>query len=135
MLDPDWTDRLRTELEWLGDGLARVRDLDVLSAYLEQEFASPASAEAFSGRRLLELLEEDQKRARRGLLDVLDSDRYLRLLAALAAAAAAPRVRDADVGVERLARKEVRKVRKRALAEFPRAGRRLCRAGERAWQG
>ena len=70
MLDPDWVDGLRTELEWLGDNLAPVRDLDVLSSYLEQELASLASQEATSGRQLLELLAEDHERARQALLEV-----------------------------------------------------------------
>ena len=113
MLDPDWVDRLRAELEWLGDHLAPVRDLDVLSAYLERELASLPSRQAHPAQQLLELLAEDHERARRVLLDVLDSDRYLQLLAALEAAATAPRVRAADVRVEQLARKEFRKLRKR----------------------
>jgi CHAD domain-containing protein len=113
MLDPDWVDDLRAELEWLGDQLAPVRDLHVLSDYFEQELASLPSEQTFSGRQLLELLTEDHERAREALLEVLDTDRYLQLLAALEAAAKAPRVREADVSVEQLASKEFRKLCKR----------------------
>ena len=113
MLERSWVDGLRAELEWLGDHLAPVRDLDVLSAYLEGEFATLPASDAESGRRLLEPLREDQERVREALLDVLDSDRYLQLLADVDAAAAAPRVREADVRVEELARKEYCKLRKR----------------------
>ncbi len=124
MLDPGWLSRLRAELEWLGDHLAPVRDLDVLSVYLERELASLPSPEAYSGRHLLELLAEDHEQARRALLGVLDSERYLQLLAALDAAATAPRVQDAGVGVDQLARKEFRKLRKRhrRLRSDPSAG-------------
>jgi CHAD domain-containing protein len=106
-------DELRDELEWLGDSLAPVRDLDVLTAYLERELASLPSADGSAGRPLIDLLGEDHERARESLLGVLDSDRYLRLLSALDAAAAAPRVRDSDVRLEDLARKEFRKLVKR----------------------
>jgi CHAD domain-containing protein len=113
MLDPEWTDRLRSELEWLGDSLAPVRDLDVLTAYVERELESFGDDEARPGQRLIELLREDHARARGALLESLNSDRYLQLLSALDAAAEAPPVRDPDVEVVELARREFRKLRKR----------------------
>ncbi len=113
MLDPHWVDELRSELEWLGDSLATVRDLDVLSAYLTRELPSLTEEEARDGKRLIELLRERHARARDALLEVLDSDRYLQLLSQLDAAAEAPRVRDTSATVEQLARKEFRKLRKR----------------------
>jgi CHAD domain-containing protein len=113
MLDPGWVDELRGELEWLGDNLAPLRDLDVLGAYLERELASLSAAEASDGRRLLDVLHRDHARARNAALEALDTGRYLRLLTSLDKAAAAPRVRDADVQLEALARKEFRKLRKR----------------------
>jgi CHAD domain-containing protein len=113
MLDPDWVDGLRAELEWLGDHLAPVRDLDVLRAYLEGELPTLPPSDSESGRQLLAPLRDDYERAREALLGALDSDRYLQLLDALDAAAAAPRVRDADIRVEELARKEFRRLRKR----------------------
>ena len=103
---------LREELEWLGDHLAPVRDLDVLSAHLDGELISLPSRDAAAGRRLLELLNEDHEKARGALLEALDTDRYLRLLSALDAAATAPRVRKSDIAVEELARKEFRRLRK-----------------------
>ena len=121
MLDPDWVGGLRVELEWLGDHLAPVRDFDVLSAYLKDELASLPAGDAESGRRLLEPLREDHERVREALLDVLDSDRYLQLLADLDAAAVAPRVREADFRVEQLARKEYGKLRRRRLGSDPSA--------------
>ena len=113
MLDPEWVDGLRAELEWLGDQLAPVRDLDVLRDYLERELESLPPRQTLAGRKLLELLSGDHDRAREHLLEVLDGDRYLQLLAALDRAAAAPRVRDAEVSVEQLAGKEFRKLRTR----------------------
>jgi CHAD domain-containing protein len=113
MLDPDWVDELRSELEWLGDSLAPVRDLDVLTAYVERELESLADEEARHGQRLVELLRADHARARGALLEALNSDRYFQLLSALGAAADVPRVSDADVEVVQLARKEFRKLGKR----------------------
>jgi CHAD domain-containing protein len=113
MLDPDWVDELRSELEWLGDSLAPVRDLDVLDAYLTGELPSLTGEEARDGEALVELLRDKHGRARDALLKVLDSDRYLQLLSQLDAAAEAPRVRDTSATVEQLARKEFRKLRKR----------------------
>ena len=113
ILDPPWVDELRAELEWLGDSLATVRDLDVFTAYLAGELESLAADEARDGKRLIELLRDDHVRARAALLAVLDSHRYLQLLARLDAAAEAPRVRDASVTVEQLARDEFRRLRKR----------------------
>lgn len=123
MLDPVWVDELRSELEWLGDSLATVRDLDVLSAYITCELRSLASEEARDGEALIELLRKNHARARDALLEVLDSDRYLQLLSQLDAAAEAPRVRDASVTVEQLARREFRKLRKqyRRLGDDPSA--------------
>jgi len=112
MLDPEWVEGLRAELDWLGDHLAPVRDLDVLSAYLDGELISLPSRDAAAGRRLLEPLNEDHEKARGALLEALDTDRYLRLLSALDAAATAPRVRKSDIAVEELARKEFRRLRK-----------------------
>jgi CHAD domain-containing protein len=81
-------------------------------------------------------VQEDRASTHHALLDVLDSDRYPQLLSSLDEAAAAPRVRDADVALEDLARDEFRKLRKRhrRLAPSPSAGElhKFRRRGERA---
>jgi CHAD domain-containing protein len=121
MLESGWVDDLRTELEWLGDQLSPVRDLHVLRGYLQRELHSLPSHQSRAGRQLLELLDQDHERAREALLGVLDAEQYLQLLASLDAAATAPPVRDTDVGVEQLAAKEFRKLRKlhRELSSDP----------------
>ena len=89
--------------------LGPVRDLDVLRAYLTQEVAS------------LGTLAEEGRSARAALMVALESDRYLAVLDAVEAAAEAPPVRRADLSLEKMAKKEFRKLRDqmRSLGDDP----------------
>jgi len=46
LFDPKWVDGLRRELKWLGTALGRVRDLDVLHAYLRSSARGAAPLES-----------------------------------------------------------------------------------------
>lgn len=80
------TDRLESELRWLGRSLGRLRDTDVLIALLADP-TLPRSA-AVDAR-----LESDRAREARDVSRALSSDRYRRLVEALAAAALRPPLR------------------------------------------
>jgi CHAD domain-containing protein len=95
LLDRAWADELRGELEWLADALGAVRDTDVLLARLETAAASLPPGDHALADGLLSRLRGERDLARDRLLgDVLGSERYLRLLDALVAAAGAPVVSD-----------------------------------------
>ena len=79
LLDPEWAEAVREELQWLGGALGPVRDLDVLVEHLEPEVEQLGDDRA-EGRKLLRSLERKRRTARRRLLEVLDSTRYLALL-------------------------------------------------------
>jgi CHAD domain-containing protein len=80
--DPERSEHLRDELRWLGAALGEVRDRDVLIGYLLDELATLEEAAAFGA--VFELLDEEREHARSELLEVLDSERYRRLLNELA---------------------------------------------------
>jgi len=118
MLDPDWAEPLRAELEWLGDELGAVRDLDVLRQHLGDQIASLDPSDAQGGARLLRALESERARARSGLLAAIRSDRYLKLLAALDEAARQPHVTDPNVTLEDIGRDAFKRLR-RAVNALP----------------
>lgn len=124
LLDPDWTQALRTELTWLADALGPVRDLDVLLERLRGELESLEPAERQAGARFVELLDEERTADRAAMLEVMTSSRYGRLLTLLEDAAAAPRARESDVTLHDIAAAEFRKLRKavRALPADPADG-------------
>lgn len=90
LLDPTWATRLRDEIRWLDSTVGAVRDADVLGARLTSRCQQLPAADAAAGRRLLRHLDEEAAQARLALAATLSSDRYITLLNALAAAAAAP---------------------------------------------
>jgi CHAD domain-containing protein len=81
---------IRTELSWLGGVVGAVRDTDVLSARFEARLAALPNMDAEGKDRLRGLLEIEAGEARAAMLGALREDRYLRLLDALVALAAAP---------------------------------------------
>ena len=90
LLDPEWTEPLRSELGWLAMGLGAVRDREVLLERLRERAGSlPASDQRAAGSLLL-LLEVEIDDLRKKLLADLDSQRYIDLLERLVAAAHAP---------------------------------------------
>jgi CHAD domain-containing protein len=117
LLDLDWAQGLREELKWLGNELAPARDLDVLLARL----ASDAAELGKPATTVMRQLEGERRRAQKRLVAALESPRYLALLGELDRAADAPRVRTADANLDKLARKQFRRLGRavRALGKSP----------------
>jgi CHAD domain-containing protein len=136
MLATDWAESLREELAWLGSALGAVRDLDVLSAELRGECASLRASERRVCVRWLDALAREREEKQAEVLRVLTGERYLALLDRLEAAAAAPVVTNAAVGLPDLARSAFRKlrgaVRARGLTGSDAALHRLRIMGKRA---
>jgi CHAD domain-containing protein len=114
MLDERWVESLRDELDWLGERLGSVRDLDVLLLHLGRELEDMGAAHPGRAHRLLRPLEAERRDERARLLECLDEGRYRRVLDAVEAAAQAPPTHRSDLGVEELAAKEFRRLRKRS---------------------
>lgn len=102
VVDHEWSDALRAELQWLGDLLGAVRDTDVLLERLERRLATLESADEEAGHRLLDGLHAKRDSARDELLAAMRGPRYLALLDRLHdAARRVPGPLDArDLGVE-----------------------------------
>jgi CHAD domain-containing protein len=90
LLDPEWTEPLRSELGWLAMGLGAVRDREVLLERLRQRAKSLPAADLRSAGSLLHILEVEIDTLRRKLLAELGSMRYVDLLERLVAAAHSP---------------------------------------------
>jgi CHAD domain-containing protein len=114
MLDERWVESLRDELDWLGQRLGSVRDLDVLLLHLGSELEDVSAGRPERAHQLLRPLEAERREERARLLECLDEQRYRRLLDAVEAAAGAPPTRRSDLEVEELAAKEFRRLRKRS---------------------
>ena len=93
LVDRNWAEALRVELEWLGRLLAPVRDADVLGARLQERLEGMVGLELASAKVLLDGLETDRLDARRRLFGGLDSRRYEELVVRLARAALEPLAR------------------------------------------
>jgi len=136
MFEPEWAETFRSELASLAEALGAVRDLDVLIAHLEAETARLDGGDAVAAGRLPTLFREQREEALAELRAVLDGDRYRAILETLERAAVAPPVREADVGLERVARKAYRRLAafERALPDAPSDGElhRLRILGKRA---
>jgi CHAD domain-containing protein len=116
MLVPDWVEKIRTELAWLGGTLGSVRDLDVLLGHLDKECATLRFPERRAFERLLQHLQRERTATRVALLQALESDRYLAFLEQLETGAQSPAVVDATVTLIDIARAEFKKLR-RAMQE------------------
>jgi CHAD domain-containing protein len=90
LVDRDWADALRIELRWLGQLLAPVRDAEVLGARLQERIEAMVGLELASAKVLLDGLEDDRLKARRRLLEGLESRRYGELVVRLVRAALEP---------------------------------------------
>jgi CHAD domain-containing protein len=90
LLDPEWTEPLRTELGWLAMGLGAVRDREVLLERLRERAKSLPASDQRSAASLLKILEVEIETLRKKLLTELDSVRYVDLLERLVSAAHAP---------------------------------------------
>ena len=116
-LQSDRSEPLRAELGWLGRALGPVRDLDVLLERLRAEAATFDADEGAAAARLISGLEVEHGEARFELLAALDSDRYLELVRAVAAAArdglpASKSAVDGEEALRKLVRKQYRKLAK-----------------------
>jgi CHAD domain-containing protein len=118
LFDDRWVERLRSELDWLGDRLGLVRDLDVLHAYLRPRLAALEGAEGRAGQRVLRKLSADRTRARAGLNEALDGPRYPRILEQLETFLARPPASAADVSLPDVAATEWKRLRK-AVQKLP----------------
>ncbi|HYL70652.1 MAG TPA: CHAD domain-containing protein, partial [Candidatus Dormibacteraeota bacterium] len=90
LLDPEWTEPLRTELGWLGLALGAVRDREVLLERLRARATSLPSGDQRAAASLLSILDNEIADLRRKLMVDLDSVRYVDLVERLVAAALAP---------------------------------------------
>jgi len=85
LVEKEWSDGLRSELQWLGRALGEVRDLDVM-----EELLRAGSRDLGAIEPLFEHIDEQHLVARASLLNALRSERYVELLERLVGAAAGP---------------------------------------------
>jgi CHAD domain-containing protein len=90
LLDPEWTEPLRSELGWLAMGLGAVRDREVLLDRLRERTKSLPESDLRSANSLLHSLVIEIENLRKKLLIELESMRYVDLLERLVMAAHAP---------------------------------------------
>jgi len=90
LLQPEWTDLLRSELGWLALALGAVRDREVLLDRLRERAKSLPSSDTRSAASLLATLSEEIEVLRKKLLAEIESIRYVDLLERLVAAAHSP---------------------------------------------
>jgi CHAD domain-containing protein len=110
-LDGAWADELRAELDWLGDALGPVRDLDVMLEHLRKEQADLSRNDRLAFAPLLKKLERERTGRRRSLLAAMKSARYVELLDRLDEAARRPRTRSARPSADEIAGSAFSKVR------------------------
>lgn len=118
MLEPEWSASLRAELEWIGDLMNPVRDLDVMVPYLRSDMQLLDPVEAAAMERFIAGLGTEREAARKKMLEGLESDRYLEMLKTLEAATVSLVVRPAEDGLESGAARQFRKMRK-AVENLP----------------
>jgi len=90
LLDPEWTEPLRSELGWLALGLGAVRDREVLFERLSERAKSLPASDLRSANSLLHILQVEIGTLRTKLMAELDSLRYVDLLERLVVASQAP---------------------------------------------
>ncbi len=90
IVDPDWGERLRSELQRLGQELGAVRDAEVLRDRLRDRARGLPERDAAAAERLIAQLVKRRDLARDELLTGIRSDRYVHLLDRLVAASAEP---------------------------------------------
>jgi CHAD domain-containing protein len=90
LLDPEWTEPLRSELGWLAFSLGAVRDRQVLLDRLRGRAASLPVSDQRSASSLLHVLDLEIDALRKSLSADLDSQRYVDLLERLVLAAHQP---------------------------------------------
>jgi CHAD domain-containing protein len=120
LLDRPWAESLRAELGWLGGALGPARDLDVLVEHLREE-VERIGADAAGAESLLASFDDERARAREAVVAALSSERYLKLLDRVEAAAAAPRYVRARTTLAKIWWREWKRTRAafEALGEHP----------------
>jgi CHAD domain-containing protein len=120
-LDEEWAEDLRAELDWLGDALGPVRDLDVMLPHLRQSAAELSDEERRDFAPILKRIERERTARRRSLLAAMKSARYTALLDRLEEAARRPRTRSARPSPVKVAATSFAKLRKavRVLDRHP----------------
>lgn len=118
ILDGEWREELRSELDWLGTALGAVRDLDVFGESLRTEIAALEQSESTAGRRLLARLDVERARATEDLLAALDDPRYFALLDRLEEVIQRPHVPVSELSLPDIAAAEFKKARK-AVERLP----------------
>jgi CHAD domain-containing protein len=119
LLEPTWSEALRTELSWLASALGPVRDLDVLIERMREEIEGLEPGERRAAARFVALLDEDRDAVRGALLEAMSSPRYFQLLERLEAAAVAPHALESELSLQAIAAGEFRKLRKAVKALPP----------------
>lgn len=104
---------LAQELRWLAGLLGPVRDLDVLLERVGLGLAALGDDRA-AGEELLELLGRRRREFRDVLIDALESDRYLELLATFETSIALVPDLESSSGLRPIAAAELRKLEKKA---------------------
>jgi len=94
LLEDEFASSLRSELGWLADILGDVRDGDVLLERLRRRAAELPEADRGAAAPVLTSLQADRDAAHAALLEALASQRYLRLLDRVVAAANDPSLSD-----------------------------------------
>jgi len=107
---------LRDELKWLGGRLGPARDLDVLIAHLRREVVELDGPDAIPAGKIVMQLEAEREVARREVLEALESERYANVLALLGQVVDAPPVATSDISLDRLTRREFKKLKRQIEA-------------------
>jgi CHAD domain-containing protein len=115
-LDEAWAADLRAELDWLGDLLGPLRDLDVMLAHLREAAAELDQGERILFSPVLKQLERERTARRRSMLAAMRSARYAELLNRLEEASRRPRTRSARPSVDEIAADAFAKLRKAVRA-------------------
>jgi CHAD domain-containing protein len=114
MLELEWVEHVRGELDWLAGKLGAVRDLDVLGATLTTDAAGLDGGDATLASVLLHPLRQEHEGARKRLLAALENPRYYQLLDIIESATRSMPVTENQVTLRKMARKEFKKLRRRA---------------------
>jgi CHAD domain-containing protein len=112
LLDSDWVDETRDELNWLGGMLGDVRDFDVFSDSVHKQVADLGAESEAGGAELERLIQDRSHPARARLAETLDSERYIALLDRLETVYAGLPVSSSDVTLEQLVNKAAWRARR-----------------------
>jgi CHAD domain-containing protein len=105
MLDGDWVDETRSELEWLSAVLGDVRDSDVFAADVARQVARLGSEAEAGGIELGRLIQAQSEPARARLAEALAAPRYIALLDRLETVYTGLPIAREDVSLGRLVHK------------------------------